>query len=782
MATVANTPRVTTVTPASTSSGPFLVGFRLFEADAVAVYVAGLKLDPSAYTVTATFADGYDDGATVMLDAPVYAATEIRIEGDMKPARGSDYLPTDPSVMQKMNVEFGRIWATLIELRREADRSLRTTVSIPVSILDPGRVPIWTGDGFENGPNAEDIADAQANADRAEAAADIVLSASNFSVSSMVSLLADILPFPVGSIITVRKEGFAFEVVTVGDDPDLVTAGTVYLRALPDADGFVHLEQYGAVPDGNRLTGAGTDNTAAIRRAFTTDHNIKLGRGFYRVTEPIFNLKEFRHVKGQGMGGVNGVPADRADFKPNSCLLATGTPTKRVITRRKYRASASDPNDAPMAAVLENWGGGSEFYDFSIECFCDYTDTSPTNYGADWDIGFYNGCRGEVSTTRMSVMGYFNRASFYWDVTDDFTIPQLLDPEGNPIPKTNDGSDDEWTVRASGADWCRMSYCSCIGGSIGVAILGAGSDRTGAPYYDFITDQTYSDGRGKSGASDFRVENCQIRSVQHHSAHRRFDPAGMTYAAMNATPDEETGAALYIDGWQSSGDAPSGGIRGFTMAGGRVESWEPFRVRLGQVNDILFTDRVWNEVGAWALHAPLYATDGITVVDPVDYDNFTYGHFCTNEYSGLVYWEYSTGSSMFNDWVYDWEYTIVRDKQGRVRSVDQGFITAPAGANIDIPLSRFRPGGHISISVGGVGNSIPLPPASGFYYFDVAGSPNISAVGSVRANVQIIAPDTVPSDANVTSGNLGITAMGDGRLILRNRLAAGETIIAWRAL
>lgn len=227
MATVANTTRITTITPAVLSAGPFLVGFRLFEADAIDVYVDGDRLEDTDFTVIATFSDGFDDGASVLLDTAV-VSQEIRIEGAMRPERGFDYIPTDPSIIQKINVELGRLWATTIELRREASRSLRVQSEGPVVTLDAGRSVMWDGAKFVPGPTGDDIANAEEYADRAEAAAAISLASANFTVSDLPSLMASITPYPVGSILSTRAEGYGFEVVASGGD--YVTAGGVQLR------------------------------------------------------------------------------------------------------------------------------------------------------------------------------------------------------------------------------------------------------------------------------------------------------------------------------------------------------------------------------------------------------------------------------------------------------------------------------------------------------------------------------------------------------------------------
>lgn len=255
MSTVAPTPRVTTITPAISSAGPFLVGFRLFEADAVDIYVDGERLEAADFIVAATFVDGYDDNAVILLDAPV-VDQEIRIEGAMRPRRESDYIPTDPSVLQKINGEFGRVWATLIELRREASRSLRVQSEGPVVTLDAGRSVMWDGTKFVPGPTGDEIINAQDYAEQAQDAADTAVSTASFTEASLAALLARPGTFPIGAIVLTRAEGYSFEAVSSA--PHITTAGGAMLRVSPLNPRVTPL-MFGAVGDGV------ADDTAAVQ-------------------------------------------------------------------------------------------------------------------------------------------------------------------------------------------------------------------------------------------------------------------------------------------------------------------------------------------------------------------------------------------------------------------------------------------------------------------------------------------------------------------------------------
>lgn len=660
--------------------------------------------------------------------------------------------------------------------------------SLPIGDTSTARKPISKSDLRNLFLASEDSVDAaELAADRAEQAMADAQGATLYA-ADVSALLANPDTHPVGTIFGTRREHFSFEVVS--SDPDLTTAGGDMLRALPGADGFVHVEQFGAVPDGDRLTGTGTDNTDAFRRAFATDYNIRLGWGTYAVTDTVQNLVENRQVVGAGYGIVNSAPkGDRLYFHAPSCILAIGdTATRRVITRRKYRASSADPNDPAMSAVIENWGMGSVFRDFSIELYCDYTDESPFNFGADWDIGFFNGCRSNVGCVNMSILGYFRKASWYWDVTDAGSIPNLLDIYGNPLPFPSSDQPDsgEHYGRASGADGCYMYRCEARGRLCRV-ILGADTSRTGGDYYDWVTDATYTDFRGGSGVSDFRSRDCSLRA-EHHSQYRMQDPIGypapLTRTGMNAEDDFAPGVQ-YIDSWQqataaNAGPAPT--CRGFILDDLRYVSREIFSTRLGQCKEVHFGPRCWVESSG--MPNSFYDRSGNDIyADRTNSATQIYGRLATNEYTGKVTWP-NTVQGMVDTWVYDWKWTDMSDIQGRRRAPDQGFIELDDDENGIIDLTNVGPGGLLAFMVGAYSYlETPLSGYSALLWYDVGSTPGIQKRddASQSPDLEIVPLNTTLNNSNVTDGKIGISAHDDGTIHVRNRQGDWRRI-SWRVL
>lgn len=166
MSTLAKTPRTTTITLADTSSGPFILTFRLFDTDAISVYRNGAIEDD--FTLDATFADGYTDSASITLDVAGEPGDVIVIDSDLTPHRAEDYLRGDPAVIDKINNELGRLWSAVADVRRTAGRSLRSLQDEVPIVGDVGQSIILGDDGFTAGPTADQISAAQGYAEFAD--------------------------------------------------------------------------------------------------------------------------------------------------------------------------------------------------------------------------------------------------------------------------------------------------------------------------------------------------------------------------------------------------------------------------------------------------------------------------------------------------------------------------------------------------------------------------------------------------------------------------------------
>ncbi len=123
MTTVPAQTRTRSFTVATASAGPFSVGFRLLDPDALAVYVNGLRrLD---FDVDPAVISEFSDTAAITFAVALEADDEVVIDGNQSAARGADYLRSDPSVVAKLNQDLAVLAAAVLEVRNQTNRSLR---------------------------------------------------------------------------------------------------------------------------------------------------------------------------------------------------------------------------------------------------------------------------------------------------------------------------------------------------------------------------------------------------------------------------------------------------------------------------------------------------------------------------------------------------------------------------------------------------------------------------------------------------------------------------------
>lgn len=129
MSIVPKTDRSSQTTVAVSSAGPFLLGFRLYDVDGILVYVNGIQR--ADWTLSADFADGVATDASITFSSPLAISDEIIIDASLAPWRAEDLVNGDGNLVQKLNVELGRVWSSLSEIRRDAMRAVRGFAAIP---------------------------------------------------------------------------------------------------------------------------------------------------------------------------------------------------------------------------------------------------------------------------------------------------------------------------------------------------------------------------------------------------------------------------------------------------------------------------------------------------------------------------------------------------------------------------------------------------------------------------------------------------------------------------
>lgn len=340
------------------------------------------------------------------------------------------------------------------------------------------------------------------------------------------------------------------------------------------------------------------DNTPAILRwaAQGQAAGVKLVLGAdgsatqadFLLSEEIEITKNGQIVEFDQWGGFAYGDGDpRVNWQRGTRLRGVGTwfgsTGKRVRTRRLFRGSASDPQDATLSAMLNIQAEGVTLIRPALWLDCNYSDVSPSNLGVNCDVGIFSGTRVGLKIVQPQIIGYFRRAGIYLDVSQPTGAPRHLSKAGTPYPSG--------TV-LNGMDGWRIDDPYLLGGRVGLAVLGArpktGATDYGDQYYDQQVGGLITDNRGSFGASDGLVTGGRIFGPEHHSNRRLADPTpsgGVLNATSLAAEPDTMPAALYIDGL--AGNASSN-IWGMRFIGTRIASFEAFRTRLRKASRVSF--------------------------------------------------------------------------------------------------------------------------------------------------------------------------------------------------
>lgn len=336
MATVPKSDRTTIITLASAIAGPFKLTFRLFDDDALAVFVNDLPR--TDFTITSSYTDGYDDDATITFNAALEVGDVVRVHGDMTPARSYDYT-NGPSLTEKLNIEFGRLWGTISDMKRDTKRSAKFFQSVPPIPLSADRAIVGNeaGDGLRMGPSVSEIESAQGYSVNAST------KASEAAASAIEAALYDgpkIDAFPELASVTAAM-------VDVGGLLRCIELGVVYERAAdatPVVNGYpldysgsgglkwyvvggagpVPVEAFGAhlVP----ISGTYTDSYAAIQAAWDWSASERgqavLMQGDYAITQRLTKAANAQIVSDRrsvirplpgGSGAIDGILIDNGN-------------------------------------------------------------------------------------------------------------------------------------------------------------------------------------------------------------------------------------------------------------------------------------------------------------------------------------------------------------------------------------------------------------------------------------------------------------------------------------
>jgi hypothetical protein len=209
--------------------------------------------------------------------------------------------------------------------------------------------------------------------------------------------------------------------------------------------------------------GSASNNALIIQAAYNwadstgLDQTITCDTGiyYYQPVESIYVIAGHT-LKGSGQGANPNVTVYEETLSSDGttfCLVGTGA--KLVRTRREYRGSISDPQDAPISVGFDLEGVGAKLEDLRMELFCDYTNTSQFNLGDNWDVQV-KVTRASQELRRVSFKGYPRYKHLLLDATRGVGLPEF----NNSFPTD---------TNAKGIDGVSLHGIRAIGGpSIGL--------------------------------------------------------------------------------------------------------------------------------------------------------------------------------------------------------------------------------------------------------------------------------------------------------------------------
>lgn len=176
-------------------------------------------------------------------------------------------------------------------------------------------------------------------------------------------------------------------------------------------------------------------------------------KGTFIYTDQLLSTNRAVTWIGEGPGYIRSNYFAPQDTKSCSRLLFIGTGKKQTLTRYLYRGADTDPADPTLSAAINIQNEGFIGIGFMVELYCDYSDTSPSNLGDNWDVGIFNGCRMDMRLIDVNVLGYWREAAIWLDATRGVHLPEL-----NNYP----------TGTAKGADGISFERVTTLGGKWGI--------------------------------------------------------------------------------------------------------------------------------------------------------------------------------------------------------------------------------------------------------------------------------------------------------------------------
>lgn len=600
----------------------------------------------------------------------------------------------------------------------------------------------------------------------------IVLGIVSGSIFRLVSDQASAAVVAAAEAAQAAAEAAAAAAQGVGIAVSVWPSGTLRTMKARATDTYCILDAPGS-PD---PTGS-NDSTTALKAMIAEGVRCELTKGDFVTLQPLLMKTPGQILFGHGGGyGYSNFPNALKDYVGHSRIVAKGdAATKRVMTRRLMRSVSSDPNDAPMNAVLDVQADGVQINDLTVWLDCDYSNTSQSNLGANWDVGVVVGTRPGFKARNLQVLGYFRKYGLLLDVSDANAYPALLDYDGNPLDPSNPSV-------FNGGDGTTLFDPYIRGAKIGLGVVGGLNDADGnyLPFGGVLGP----DARGGSGFSDLNVFAGRLYGRDHHSGYRGADPKAvpLTEAGLLSEADADIYAALFIDGRCGNGGSTTygiGAIRGMNFFNTRISSMEKMRAYIRRADEVSFIGRAWSDTP----NASPRNTAG-TVISSQDYVNSTYGHFTTHPTLQQTVTLNAATGGIAQTWVMNRDRLIVSNASGHqqvtnltirksANSVEIGDAARVILAD-DVATSFPIPGGNQSCVVAIMtANGADATAPRGTFLVRSGAAP---VALSMASTANITFTTGALANAGGTDGNVTISTHTDGKLYISNRAGASRTI------
>lgn len=425
--TIPDSERRATYSPTVATTG-FAVGFPIFNDDDVTVYLDGIV--ETGWTMEATYSGGVSTDAVVRADGDGWVDVTVTIVGSYRPRRTDQFSDGAGVPARTLNLIMNRLIATGRETYDRVSRAIvapwgQTLLPLPTLVAGKALVVNDDGDGFEMGPDADDISAAEANATAASASAaaaaallDGVASTTSLAIGtgSKAFTVASGLPLAAGMFVVAASDA---DVTNYMHGQITAYSGTTLTVSVGTVGGSGTLADWTI-----RLSGAKGPSGAGTGDLLSTNNLDDLDD--IPTARTNMGLDAMATKADVSFSDVNsGAVASQADAEAGSATNKLMTPQR---TAQAIAALVAAPTEPAIVLISSQVANGDAAIDFTglddtyDHYFIEFEGVQPATNGANFGFqigtgatptyvtsGYFYAGAGGVSSASSSV--YVNSAS-----------------------------------------------------------------------------------------------------------------------------------------------------------------------------------------------------------------------------------------------------------------------------------------------------------------------------------------------------------------------------------